>query len=258
MIRWRRSESARDGLTHALLWGLLLLLVLSPGAAAAKKKEEKKAPAAEAKGSESAEAMPDTWYVSTLSESEAGVLGVHYWSKGASFRAETIVEGHRFATIVNGDSYYIVDVVSGSGVAIERSAKAVAEDAGRGRPFGREWEELIRDGGEKVRSRELGGAAYDVYRITDDAGRREVIVTQSEPRIPVRVETFNRKSGKTGVVSYMHWMRGLVIADAFFEPPPGLELARIDYEEYLERIRKRPAGPAPVLYDNLLHGEQER
>jgi hypothetical protein len=258
MKQRRYLRVALAGPSLLLLWALLFSL-LAPAALCDEKGGDAKAgKGGDEKPQAPEEGLPDTWYVSTLSETERGLLGVHYWSKGPSFRAETIVEGHRIATIVREASYYIIDVVSGTGVELGRSEKAIAEDAGRGRPFGREWEALVRDGGEKVRSQELGGVAYDLFRVTDQAGRREILVTRSEPRIPVSFETYDRKSGTTSVVRYSNWRRGLVISDGFFEPPPGLEIPRIEYEEYLERIRTRSIGPAPVLYGELLHGQQAR
>ena len=83
-------------------------------------------------------------------------------------------------------------------------------------------------------------------------------MTRSEPRIPIRVESFVRKTGKNTAISYLNWRRGIGIADGFFDPPPSVQLAKLGYEEYLEAIRSRPIGPAPVFYDALLHGKQER
>ncbi|MBW2273763.1 MAG: hypothetical protein JRG96_10850 [Deltaproteobacteria bacterium] len=255
-----RSSRAAFGPWRRGLLPTLLLTLLAPPALADKKAEdaEKAAKATKSQEAATAEVVPNTWYVSTLSETERGILGVHYWSKGPLFRAETIVEGHRIATIVNAGSYYIINVVSGTGIEIGRSERAMSEDAARGRPFGREFEALVRDGGEKVRSRELGGVGYDVYRVTDKAGRREILVTRSEPRIPVSVETYNRKTGQSTVVRYMNWRRGLDVTDAFFEPPQGVEVPRLEYAEYVEKITTGSIGPAPVLYEELLHGQQER
>jgi hypothetical protein len=256
MNRRRTLCTALGRWRDVLLW-LLLLGMLAPLALAAEKDEAPKTQG-KAEGSAAAAAMPDTWYVSTMSKTDRGVMGVHYWSKGPFFRAETIVDGHRIATIIKAEHYYIIDVVSGTGVVIERSAKAVSEDADRGRPFGREWEELMRDGGEMVRSQEIAGVEYDLFRSSSRAGRREVLVTRSEPRIPIRVETFDRKTGENNAVRYLNWRRGIGIADGFFDPPPSVQLANLEYEEYLAAIRNRPIGPAPVLYDALLHGKQER
>jgi hypothetical protein len=102
-----------------------------------------------------------TWYASTVANNEEDILVVNYWSKGTLFRAETVMSGHRIATVVNGGTYYIFDEVAGTGVAIERSERALAEDAARERPFGNDFVDIIEGGGELIRSGVIEGPAVE-------------------------------------------------------------------------------------------------
>jgi hypothetical protein len=70
-------------------------------------------------------------------------------------------------TIVDGPFYYVYDEILGRGAAIERNTTAIAEDATRGRPFGREREDLLASGGELVRDGESteDQMSFDVYQL---------------------------------------------------------------------------------------------
>jgi hypothetical protein len=209
-------------------------------------------------GAEAASATQQTWYVQTRVATDFGIVSTHYWSKGALFRAETMLAGHPVITIVNGPRYYIYDSILGKGAAIERNAISIREDRERGRPFGRELDELVEAGGEKIHdgsSREAG-APYEIYQLTNENGRRRVLVTKSDPPLPFRVETFVRKSGAEGTLEYSGWQRGLEIDDSFFEPPSSISLESVSYDEYTHRVGKEPIGPAPVYYRDLLHGKR--
>jgi len=200
-----------------------------------------------------------TWYASSLSRNDTGsYLVVHFWSKGARFRAETVIAGHRVTTIVNGKTYFVLDPVLSTGVAIRRSVLAIAQDATRGRPFGKELEQILRDGGEKVRKERVNGRECEVYQVTDERGRRQVCVVLRVPRVPLRVENFNRRSGATTYVDYTDWLAGPLISDSFFEPDAQIDMERVGYQEYRARVaRGQTTGPAPVLYGELLNGRQE-
>ena len=200
-----------------------------------------------------------TWYGSSLSRNDSGAyLVVHFWSKGARFRAETVIAGHRVTTIVNDKTYYVLDPVLATGVAIRRGEPAIAQDATRGRPFGTELEQILRDGGEKVRRERVNGRECDVYQVTDDQGRRQVCVSLQVPRVPLRVENFDRKSGATTYVDYTDWLSGPLISDSFFEPDARIDMERVGYKEYRARVeRGQSTGPAPVLYGELLNGRRE-
>lgn len=201
-----------------------------------------------------------TWYVQTRVATDFGIVSTHYWSKGALFRVETMLAGHPVITIVNGPRYYIYDPVLGKGAAIERNTTSIREDRERGRPFGRELDELIAAGGEKVHDGSLreAGALYEIYQLTNQNGRRRVLVTKSDPPLPFRIETFVRKTGADGVLEYSGWQRGLEIQDSFFEPPASIRLENVTYDEYTHRVGKEPIGPAPVYYRDLLHGRRNK
>jgi outer membrane lipoprotein-sorting protein len=200
--------------------------------------------------------QPVSWYAATVAEAEkGGFLMVHFWSKGPLFRSEAVVAGRKIVTIVDRTTYYILDEVSGQGIGIERSEAARALNDQARRPFGNELDKLLREGGELIGSEQSGGQLVDVYRLTDDRGRRTIWVSTTKPSIPLRVVTYDRSSATTGKLDYVNWLHNPVLADSFFAPDPRIEMKRFTYEEYRKQIRKAPLGPAPVLYRHLLHGE---
>jgi len=253
----RLSRLGRLEIPAALL--VVALLLVPPVAAAPKaRKGDPSGPSNAARAAEIIRARggEETWYASTLSRPANELVTVHYWSKGSRFRAETVLAGHRIITIVNGEYYYTIDEVAGTGVAIRRSPKAVAADATRGRPFGGELKRLLAEGGEKIRTEKLGPRSFDIYRSTTSQGRSTVWMTAEDPRVPVRVETYLRKTGAEGTLDYVGWLFGLAIADSFFAPSPEVELERVDYQDYVRRAPREMVGPAPVLYRDLLHGPE--
>ena len=242
---------------------LALALALFPqtGLAQTDAKEQKQAPpaAAPAKPAKApaargaAGAQAPTWYALTLAHSELGLNVAYFWSKGAKLHAETVVAGHKIVSLVNGDTYYAYDATSREGVAIGRAPEAIAKDAPGRRPFGREVEVVVGQGGEKVGEEEIGGRLCERYRVTDGAGRREVWVTKDELRLPVRLEIYPRLSGRTLHTDFVNWAAELPIDDGFFEPDPGVKFTRLTYREFAER-QFTPIGPVPILYMDLLTG----
>jgi outer membrane lipoprotein-sorting protein len=199
---------------------------------------------------------PDTWYAQRLTLGDTPLRVEYFWSKGRKMRSETVVGGFPIVTIVNGEYYYVIDPLRGAGMAIRRSPAALqAEQRDRARrPFATEAEILIEQGAEKVRSEPLGGRLCDVYRITDNAGRREVWVTADALKLPLRIEAFDRMSGSTVRTDFVDWTRSLPIPDSFFEPGSDVKLERMEYDEYVRRSAEGPVGPAPILHMGLLHG----
>jgi hypothetical protein len=192
------------------------------------------------------------YFATTLGRSEFEMVLVQYWSKGARFRAETIVTGHPIITVVDAGWYYTWDGLTGEGYAIKRDEAAIAADQRRGRPFGMELRELRDQGGTKIQSEELGGVQVDVYRVTDAAGRRTLWI-DAEQELPVRLETFSRATGRTGTLDWISWIPGLVIPDAFFQPATDLALIRFEsYAAYLDGLARAPIPPAPPLFHYLL------
>ena len=156
-------------------------------------------------------AQAPTWYALTLAHSELGLNVAYFWSKGAKLHAETVVAGRKIVSLVNGDTYYAFDATGREGVAIGRAPEAIAKDAPGRRPFGREVEVIVGQGGEKVGEEEIGGRLCERYRVTDAAGRREVWVTKDELRLPVRLEIYTRLSGRTIHTDFVNWAAELPI-----------------------------------------------
>lgn len=239
------------------LWiALLLVPLVGAPASALDAKGKKGAGRAEAQAKADAYDGPPTWYARTRVATQFGPVVNHYWSKGPWLRSETLLAGHRVVTIVNATHYHVFDLVMGEGTSIERGPNAIASDAKRGRPFGRELDELIAAGGEKIHQgiSENGGVPYQVYQLTNQNGRRRISVTDSDPPLPILVETFVRTSGHNGMLEYSGWLRDMEIADSFFEPPAHIEWKRLSYAEYLKRAPTDSLTPAPIYFRHLLHG----
>ncbi|MEZ4215761.1 MAG: hypothetical protein R3E88_04735 [Myxococcota bacterium] len=215
-------------------------------------------PGARAAFAESAASAPadETWYAQEVARGDHAFLVTHYWSKGDKLRAETVLAGRRIVTIVNGATYYTLDPTRGVGLAIERSALARAGDARRDRPFADDFHALVRAGGELVGTEALGGQPVERYRLTNESGRVEVWVTPDR-KLPVRVARFRHATASTDQKDYVNWLRGVPIDDRFFEPPSGIDVERIGYEDYVRTSATKPLGPAPPFYGYLLHGEPE-
>jgi hypothetical protein len=190
----------------------------------------------------------ESWYAERIGTGDSPVRVEHLWSKQAALRSETVFAGHPILTLVKGNRYLIIDRLTRHGISVERSPEAVAEDAGRTRPFGDE------SGGEQVRTEEIGGRSCDLYRLTDGRGRREVCVSQDAEQLPLVERVWNRQSGARAETRYLEWTHKMTIGDAFFEPDPRVTLEHYTYEAYLEAIAKQRVGPAPPFHPRLLHG----
>jgi len=197
----------------------------------------------------------NTWYAQVLAHSPVGINVTHFWSKDRKLRAETVIAGRRIVTIIDETTYYAYDLLVRTGIAVQRSKAAIAQDAERQRPFGNEYSALIRQGAESIGRDQLGGRDVEVFQITDDRGRRKLWVTDDERRLPLRVFAFQRSQGREMTTDYLNWQRGIPILNAFFLPEPGVDIAPLSYEEYVEKQSQRvPLGPVPVLYSDMLHG----
>jgi len=199
-----------------------------------------------------------SWYASAIVSGRSGYQVTHYWSRGPNLRAQTLVGIHPVTTIVRGDRYWVYDELLKEGIEIKRSAKAVSEDAKRIRPFGNDLENLIRSDGEKVETGLLSGIPAETWRVTNGAGRRTVWMSVSEPKVPLRVENFDRETGESATLDYSNWATGFELPDSTFEPPADLRLEKFEYQEYVEKSLEGLVGPAPVLYPTLLHGQRQR
>ena len=206
------------------------------------------------KASGSTEAAPSSWYAASIARSEGNFLLTHYWSKGSRLRAETVAGGRRLITIVDDRTYYVIDPTQEDAIGIERSPLSIAGDATRSRPFADELNALLRAGGERVGEEEMGGEKVERYQLTNEGGRIQLWI-RSDVGLPVRVERYVRTSSVREQIDYMNWFPNVEIADSFFEPPAGIEIQRLGYEDYVRRSMTERLGPAPPFYAHLLHGE---
>ena len=206
-------------------------------------------------GLSAAAASAQTWHAERLTAGGGAPPRVErLWSKGAWLRAEVTFGGHPIQTFVKGDRYVIVDAMTGKGISIQRSPKSVAADASRGRPFGQEQKAITSAGGEKVKTEGQGSGACDLYRLTDQAGRREVCVSTGEDKVPLVARIWNRQSGAESEIQYLAWAKDVPAEDAFFAPDPRVQLESFTTDAYLEKARQGAVGPAPVMYPELLLG----
>lgn len=211
-------------------------------------------PAVAAEPESAPPASPKTWHATVFFSSGGSYRIIHYWSAGSMMRAETLIGGHPITTIVRGDRYAAIDRLAGKAIEIERAPAAVAQDQGRLRPFGTELDELKRAGGERIEDSTMSGQPVEVWRLTDDTGRRTVWVSKKSPFVPLRAETFVRGSSQTLIFDYSSWGFDLEIPDSFFAIPGGIAVERYGYADFEKKSAKDPVGPAPILYPDLLHG----
>ena len=207
-------------------------------------------------------AAAESWHAERLSSGGGGPPRVErMWSKGAAFRAEMVISGHSVITYVNGDRYVIVDALTGKGTSIQRSPKAIAQDATRGRPFGMEQHILVEAGAEKVKTEGSGEGACDLYRVTDQAGRREVCVTTAAEKLPIYVHAWDRESGAERETRYLGWSKDLEgkdvsIPDSFFTPDPRVSLTTFGFDAFMAKAQAgENVTVGPVLYPELLIGK---
>lgn len=195
----------------------------------------------------------DTWYAETVQHGDAGVRIMNLWSKGRRLRAETVVAGTVLLTIVNGDTYYNLMPSRGTGIAIQRSPKALAEDQKGGRPFGRDVEKLLARGAEKAGTERLMGREVTIYRLSTGNTREEVWATDDEEKLPIKLVYTDREKGQSAE-TMLNWSRNVPLTDAFFEPDPRLSIEKMTYEEFLARVKDRKVASFPPLFSDLLGG----
>lgn len=211
--------------------------------------------AAPAPAQEEGDDGPGTWYARRLTAGGSPVRVDHLWSKGPRLRAEMVVTGQPIVTLVTESRYVMYNRARREGVSIERSEKAVKQDASRGRPFGNELEELRAEGAERVGTEHISGQRCALWRETDDRGRRELCVTDDARQLPIRMEVYDRGSGRTTRIHYLDWTSGMRLPESFLGLPEDVELERVSYEAYNERSSQgERVGPAPPLFGELLHG----
>ena len=197
---------------------------------------------------------PDSYYAMTLGRSDFDLVVASYWSLGPLLRSQTVVAGHLIVTLVDKKYYYTYDVLTRKGYRIGRSKTTIARDGERPRPFALDYIDLIAEGGEKIREETLNGIRVDVYRVTDEKGRRTLWVTQNSLKFPVKLEAYDRKSGRTSVLDWVQWIPAIDLEKEFFKEPKGLDLRRFDdYFEFREALKEGPVEPSPPLFQHLLY-----
>lgn len=235
------SHGVRQGLAFgATLFVALVALAADKGAA-----------------ERAASSGPDTWFAETVSQGDGGVRVMQTWSKGRKLRAETTIAGQLLLTIVNGDTYYNLIPSAGVGIAIARAPRALEDDRKGGRPFGRDTERILARGAEKAGSERLMGKDLAVYRISNGDIREEVWATDDAEKLPVKLVYTDRKEGETAETLF-NWIRGVQLSDAFFEPDPRLQIEKVSYEDFAERVKEGKAVGFPPLFTDLLSGRPER
>jgi hypothetical protein len=194
------------------------------------------------------------WWTQRLTYGSGPMIVENLWCRGARMRAEAVFQGHPIVTIVDERRYVILDEVTRTGVSIARSPASIAGDAKRKRPFGREADELVAQGAEKVGSEVRAGEELDHYRLTKPGGdQREVWASADELRLPQESRSFDRASGQESRVVYLAWVQK-AFPDSLFQPDPDVKLEQLSYEDYVARSQKSLVGPAPPLFSDLLHG----
>jgi hypothetical protein len=198
-----------------------------------------------------------TWYAQRITSGDTPLIVEYLWSKGPKQRAETVIGGHPIITLVNGERYITIDRLANTGVSIQRSPAAIREDQKRGRPFGNEGAQLQAAGAEKVSTETIAGRSCDLYRVTNNEGRKEVCVSRDETLLPLQVKVWRRASGKEAVTRYLDWTSALALSDQFFEPDSAVTLEHLSYDDYLRRAVNEQIGPAPPFFGDLLHGAKQ-
>lgn len=247
------SHAASNARSRAMRWviaGLAAAALIGPAGPAPAAKKEKKPPV-----KSGARVDAEGVYAMSMTQSDTGLHIVEYWSRPSVLRAHTTLGGHPFVTLVDAETYYTLDPVFKRGVAIPRSPRAKAADKGLHRLFGNEFEEMRSKGAEKIRTEETPAGTLDVYRLTDDDGRRTVWVTSDDYHLPLKFETFIRATGETARLEYLSWAP-LRLTDEFFAAPGAdWDIERLpSYEAWLQADRTATFRQAPIIFPLLLHG----
>ncbi len=197
----------------------------------------------------------DGIYAMTTTRGESGLHIVEYWSKGTTLRAHTTIAGRPFITLVSASRYTLLDPISRRGVSIPRGPRATEQDAGRRRLFGNEFESMRDQGAERIRTEESPMGPLEVYRLTDDSGRRTVWVTADQYQLPIRFQTFDRRTGNEASVEYRGWAP-VPLSEAFFEvPSEGWVIDQVPtYDDWLKAPVTEAFKQAPIFFPLLLHG----
>jgi hypothetical protein len=255
MMKLRLSASRPDLCAVFLLLGLVLPPAMAPLGTALAADMDKQTPS----DSKAENPVPIDvgFWATSRARTDYEVVVVQYWSVGPLLRAEAVTRGQNIVTLVNGDYYYAYDALTNSGYRIRRTAGAIAADSGRKRPFGMHLQEILDQGGEKIREDTLGGIPVDVYRLTNDEERRTLWVQKESDAIPVRIETYDRRRGRTARLDWVNWLSGLKVPPSFFAPPVEVKFEEFDtYQDFLVRLAAGSVPPAPPFFQELIENRR--
>lgn len=199
--------------------------------------------------------QPETWHATAFVRGDMGIRVIDYWSKGPDMVARTLINGRPVTTIVSGGRYVVFDGVSGIGLNVARSDRALKQDKGRSRPFAFEYEEMREAGGEKIDDVNFGSRRGEIWQKSDATGRQKLWVSVGMPQIPLRLETFDRQSATNIELDYQNWIFDLEMPARFFGLPSGIDFETFEYDVYMAKSVEGLVGPMPILYPDLLHGE---
>ena len=244
MRLWMRTRALGDLLV------LLALLALPDMARAATD-----AKGTDPKGSEQSATGGEYWFAETIQHGDGGIRVMYIWSKGRKLRADRIIDGAVLQTIVNGDTYYNILPTAGIGVAIQRTATALADDRKGGRPFGHDVEAILARGAEKAATERLMGHEVAVYRLNSGKSREEVWATTDGDKLPVKVVYTDREGGKS-YETLLNWAHGNAVKETFFEPDPRIAMQKVTYEEFVAGVKDGSLKTFPPLFNDLLVGEK--
>ena len=197
---------------------------------------------------------PKTWHATAFITGDMGTRVIDYWSKGPDMVARTMINGRPVTTMVSGGRYVVFDGISGIGLNVARSARALKEDKGRKRPFAFEFEDIKKVGGEKIDDVTFGSRRVEVWQKSDASGRQKLWVSMGVPQIPLRLQTFDRGTAANVELDYQNWIFDLEIPASFFALPANIKFEVYEYDAYMTKSMEGRVSPMPVLYPDLLHG----
>jgi hypothetical protein len=60
------------------------------------------------------------------------------------------------------------------------------------------------------------------------------------------------------MTDYINWQSAIAIPDSFFDVDSGIQIERLELDDYIQRnVKQGPQGDVPVLYADLLHAKHD-
>ena len=253
--RANRSWRVRGRAASCVLLATGLALLTVAGSAASTKEETSRS--AQPNGGEAAGPSskdPSLGIQATSRTRDAyEIFIIQYWALGSRLRAEAVVRGQNVVTVVSGEFYYAWNALTNLGYRIRRPPEAIAADAKRSRPFALQLEQILAEGGEKIRDETIEGIEVEVYRVTDEKGRRTLQVQKGPGQIPVRLEAYDRPTGGEWRLDWINWIAGVMIPEPFFEPPSEVKFEEFEsYDGYRLRQAEQYVQPGRPFFPELI------